>query len=102
MASRVQYWECSPRGRSSSALRGARQRLVHRRELAVLNLYEEASKLARADGLKLESDEEIVALGEKRLIAFLHDFLAKQPGVKHVPTITVLYAPPATPGTQAQ
>jgi hypothetical protein len=46
--------------------------------------------------------EEIVALCEKRLTAFLRDFLAKQPGVKHVPAITVSYAPPATPGAHVQ
>jgi hypothetical protein len=71
-------------------------------KLAALDLYEGASTLARADGLKLQSDEEIVALCEKRLTAFLRDFLAKQPGVKHVPTIAVSYTPPAIPGTQAQ
>jgi len=69
---------------------------------ATLNLYEDASTLANADGLKLQSDEEIVALCEKRLTAFLHDFLAKQPGVKQVPAISVSYTSPRPAKTSRQ
>jgi len=36
-------------------------------------------------------DKGIVALCEKSLVAFLRDFLSRQPGVKHVPAITVHY-----------
>ncbi|MBL8250166.1 MAG: hypothetical protein JNK31_00700 [Candidatus Competibacter sp.] len=58
---------------------------------AVLLLYEEAAKKAKEQGEAMASDAAIVALCEKRLIAFLHDFLAKQPGVKIVPQISVIY-----------
>jgi hypothetical protein len=58
---------------------------------AVLRLYEEASQTAKQQGEVLASDPAVVALCEKRLAAFLHDFLAKQPGVKIVPQITVTY-----------
>ena len=59
---------------------------------AVLRLYEEAAKKAQAQGEAMASDPAVVALCEKRLIAFLHDFLAKQPGVKIIPQITVTYS----------
>ena len=39
----------------------------------------------------MAQDEAIVALCEKSLVAFLRDFQSKQPGVKHVPAITVRY-----------
>ena len=39
----------------------------------------------------MAQDEVIVALCEKSLVASLRDFLGKQPGVKHVPAITVAY-----------
>jgi len=58
---------------------------------AVLRLYEEAAKKAQAQGEILAADAAVVALCEKRLIAFLHDFLAKQPGVKIVPQISAVY-----------
>jgi len=58
---------------------------------AVLRLYEEAAQTARQQGEALASDAAVIALCEKRLIAFLHDFIAKQPGVKIVPQITVVY-----------
>ncbi|MBL8259611.1 MAG: hypothetical protein JNM60_07385 [Candidatus Competibacteraceae bacterium] len=58
---------------------------------AVLRLYEEAAKKAKEQGEAMASDAAVVALCEKRLIAFLHDFLAKQPGVKIVPQISVVY-----------
>lgn len=40
---------------------------------------------------QVDEDEAVVALCEKRLLAFLRDFLAKQPGVKHILNITILY-----------
>lgn len=58
---------------------------------AVLRLYEEAARTAQTQGAAMAADPSIVALCEKRLIAFLHNFLAKQPGVKIVPQITVAY-----------
>lgn len=33
----------------------------------------------------------MAVLCEKSLVAFLRDFLAEQPGVRHVPEITVRY-----------
>jgi len=36
-------------------------------------------------------EEPIRAVCEKKLVEFLRDFLGKQPGVKYVPAITVVY-----------
>lgn len=58
---------------------------------AVIKIYEGAAKRVKAQGLAMASEEAVVALCEKKLVAFLHDFLAKQPGVKIVPTIAVSY-----------
>lgn len=58
---------------------------------AVIKIYEGASKRVKTQGLAMASDEAIVALCEKKLVAFLRDFLARQPGVKLVPTIAVSY-----------
>ena len=58
---------------------------------AALKLYEDSSSVARAEGARMQSDAEIVATCEKSLTEFLHDFLAKQPGVERVPAITVSY-----------
>jgi len=58
---------------------------------AALKLYEDSSNVARAEGARMQGDAEIVALCERTLTAFLHDFLAKQPGVERVPAITVSY-----------
>lgn len=58
---------------------------------AVLKLYEEASVRAKAQGALMASEPPLLALCEKKLIEFLHGFLAKQPGVKVVPHITVVY-----------
>ena len=65
---------------------------------AALKLYEESSNVARAEGARMQSDAEIVALCERTLTAFLHDFLAKQPGVERVPAITVSYRNAGTAG----
>jgi hypothetical protein len=53
--------------------------------------YETASVRAKAQGTAMASETPILALCEKKLIEFLHGFLAKQPGVKVVPHITVVY-----------
>ena len=65
---------------------------------AALKLYEDSSNVARAEGARMQSDAEIVALCERTLTAFLHDFLAKQPGVERVPAITVSYKHAGTAG----
>jgi hypothetical protein len=58
---------------------------------AALKLFAEAAKRARIRGEQLASEPAIVALCEKQLVSFLRDFLLKQPGVKVVPTIAVVY-----------
>lgn len=58
---------------------------------AVLRLYEEAARKAREQGEAMAAEAAIAALCEKQLVAFLHDFLARQPGVKIVPQINVVY-----------
>jgi hypothetical protein len=63
-------------------------------KLAALRLYEEASSFAQAEGVRLQDDPAIVAMCERQLVAFLRDFLARQPGVERVPAITVTYRGP--------
>lgn len=58
---------------------------------AVLRLYEQSASRATQAGKLMEQKPEITALCEKKLIAFLHDFLSRQPGVKYVPQIRVVY-----------
>lgn len=58
---------------------------------AVLRLYEQSAARAAEAGKLMQQKPEIAALCEKKLIAFLHDFLARQPGVKYVPQIKVVY-----------
>lgn len=58
---------------------------------AVIRLTQEASQRAAKQGAAMASDPAVMALCEKSLIAFLSDFLARQPGVKAVPRITVVY-----------
>ncbi|MGV3654544.1 MAG: hypothetical protein ACO1N5_10010 [Noviherbaspirillum sp.] len=58
---------------------------------ATLKLYEGIAESAHRKGVAMASDEAIVALCEKKLIAFVQDFLARQPGVNRVPAITVSY-----------
>jgi hypothetical protein len=58
---------------------------------AVLKLYAEASDRALKQGIAMASEPPILALCEKKLIEFLYGFLSKQPGVKVVPHITVVY-----------
>ena len=58
---------------------------------AALKLFAEAAKRARIRGAQLASEPAIVALCEKQLVSFLRDFLLKQPGVRVVPTIAVVY-----------
>lgn len=58
---------------------------------AVIKIYEGVAQRVGKQGVAMAADDAIVALCEKRLVAFLHQFLAKQPGVKVVPAITVAY-----------
>jgi hypothetical protein len=58
---------------------------------AALRLYAEASRRAQVRGRELASEPAIVALCEKQLRAFLRDFLARQPGVRLIPDIEVVY-----------
>ncbi|NUZ06572.1 hypothetical protein [Piscinibacter koreensis] len=58
---------------------------------AALRMYEGASERAMQQGRAMASDAAIVALCEKNLAAFLRAFLAKQPGVRHVPAVRVVY-----------
>ena len=60
-------------------------------QAAVIGLYQGLSTRTLASGRALAADEAVVALCEKKLLAFLRDFLAKQPGVKHIPNITISY-----------
>jgi hypothetical protein len=60
-------------------------------KLAALRLYEEASTFAQSEGVRLQDDPAIVAMCERQLVAFLRDFLARQPRVTQVPAITVTY-----------
>jgi len=60
-------------------------------QAAVIGLYQGLNARTLASGRVLAADEAVVALCEKKLVAFLRDFFAKQPGVKHVPNITISY-----------
>ncbi len=58
---------------------------------AALRLYEEAAIRAKSQGTAMASEPPVLALCEKKLVEFLHAFLARQPGVKVVPQIRVVY-----------
>jgi hypothetical protein len=58
---------------------------------AALKLYAEAAKSAQARGERLAGEPAIMALCEKQLTTFLRNFLLKQPDVKSVPHIAVVY-----------
>lgn len=58
---------------------------------ALLSIIKRLPEKEKTNGKKVSSDPAVEALAEKRLIAFVHDFLAKQPGVKMVPYIKVTY-----------
>lgn len=60
-------------------------------QAAVLKLYEEAAGRAQRQGQAMASDPAVVALCEKKLLDFVYGFIEKQPGVKVVPRITVVY-----------
>jgi hypothetical protein len=58
---------------------------------AALRMFAQASKLSQIRGRQLASEPAIVALCEKQLAQFLRDFLRKQPGVRIVPEIRIVY-----------
>lgn len=60
-------------------------------QAAVIGLYQGLDKRTLESGRVLAADEAVVALCEKKLVAFLHDFFAKQPGVARIPNITISY-----------
>lgn len=57
----------------------------------IIKLMQQATKTAQEHGLVMASEPAIQALCEKKLIAFLTDFLSKQAGVKAVPSIKITY-----------
>ena len=58
---------------------------------AIIKLMEQASKTAQEHGLAMASEPAIQALCEKKLIAFLTDFLSKQAHGKAVSRIKITY-----------
>lgn len=58
---------------------------------ALIELQQKLPDIALAKGQNIPKDEAVVALCEKKLSEFLHDFLAKQPNVKVVPAIRFVY-----------
>lgn len=60
-------------------------------QAALLELTAQATRQARKQGHSMASDAAIVALCEKKLIAFLDAFLRQQPQVQYVPQIRVVY-----------
>jgi len=58
---------------------------------AVIKLYADAADRARRQGAAMAQDPAVVALCEKKLLEFLYAFIERQPGVKVVPRITVVY-----------
>jgi hypothetical protein len=60
---------------------------------ALNELYREIPALVQRQGRQMLASAEIAALCEKQLIAFVADFLARQPGVTRVPHIVVTHRP---------
>jgi hypothetical protein len=58
---------------------------------AALKLYEKASIRAKQQGAAMAGEPAVLALCEKSLIEFLRNFLSKQPGVRVVPHISIVY-----------
>lgn len=58
---------------------------------AVIDLQQKLLGIAKTRTLAIQKDEAVIALCEKKLGEFLHDFLAKQPNVKVIPTIKFAY-----------
>lgn len=60
-------------------------------QAAVIALQQQLPPVALSRAKAIQSDEAVIALCEKKLGAFLRDFLAKQPNVKIVPVIKFVY-----------
>jgi hypothetical protein len=60
---------------------------------ALNELYRDIPAIAQRQGRQMLASPEVVALCEKQLIAFVADFLARQPGVTRVPHIVVTRRP---------
>lgn len=58
---------------------------------AVIEIQQRLPGIARNKGLAMAQEELIRAVCEKKLVAFLGDFMGKQPGVRQVPAIFVVY-----------
>jgi hypothetical protein len=63
---------------------------THERE-AIIEIHQRLSSIAYDRGVTMVQEDAIRAACEKRLVEFLRDYMAKQPGVRHVPTISVIY-----------
>lgn len=59
---------------------------------AVIAIQQQLHSIASKNAMAIQSNEAVIALCEKKLTAFLHDFLAKQPNVKVVPAMHFVYA----------
>ena len=60
-------------------------------KVAIIEIQQRIQAVAQKNGLAMALEEPIRAICEKKLVEFLRDFIGKQPGVKQVPTITVVY-----------
>lgn len=69
---------------------------------AIIRMMQDASKRAEKQGQALASEPSVMALSEKSLTGFLHGFLEKQPGVRIVPHITVVYRKSQLPASAPQ
>jgi len=57
----------------------------------IIKIHQKLPAITLGYGKAMASDAAVQALCEKKLVEFLHDFLAKQPGVTQVPAISVAY-----------
>jgi hypothetical protein len=63
---------------------------THERE-AIIQIHQRLPAVAQARGLTMARENVIRAACEMRLVEFLRNFLGKQAGVRHVPSIAVVY-----------
>lgn len=55
------------------------------------DIHQKLPALAQRQGDAMASEEAVRALCEKKLVDSVRTFLAKQPGIKHLPSIVVVY-----------
>lgn len=60
-------------------------------KVAIIEIHQRLQAIAQKKGLAMAQVEPIRAACERKLVEFLRDFIGKQPGVKQVPAITVVY-----------